>query len=54
MKYIALMILIVVWLLSTFFLAITVIGILVFFIEDENDTVYWFELGKKLINGVVS
>jgi hypothetical protein len=52
MKYIGLTLLSIVWLLSTILLAITFIGILVFFIEDENDEIYWFAYGRKLINGL--
>ena len=50
MKYIGLTLLSIVWLLATFLLAITFIGILVFFIEDENDEIYWFVYGRKLID----
>ena len=52
MKYIGLTLLSIVWLLSTLLLAITFIGILVFFIEDENDEIYWFVYGRKLIDGL--
>jgi ABC-type transport system involved in multi-copper enzyme maturation permease subunit len=50
MKYIGLTLLSIVWLLSTFLLAISIIGTLVFFIEDENDEIYWFVYGRKLIH----
>ena len=50
MKYIGLTLLSIVWLLSTFLLAITLIGILVFIIEDEKNESYWFVYGKKLID----
>ena len=50
MKYIGLALLSIVWLLSTCLLAITVIGILVFIIEDKNDEIYWFVYGRKLID----
>lgn len=52
MKYIGLTLLSIVWLLSTCLLAITVIGILVFIIEDKNDEIYWFVYGRKLIDGL--
>jgi ABC-type transport system involved in multi-copper enzyme maturation permease subunit len=50
MKYIGLTLLSIVWLLSTFLLAISIIGTLVFFIEDENDEIYWCVYGRKLIH----
>ena len=52
MKYVGLTLLSILWLLSTILLAITFIGILVFFIEDENDEIYWFVYGRKLIDGL--
>jgi len=52
MKYIGLTLLSIVWMLSTFLLAITFIGIFVFFIEDKNDEIYWFVYGRKLIDGL--
>jgi len=50
MKYILITLLIIVWLLTTVMLAITVIGLIVFMIEDENDQSHWFVYGRKLLN----
>lgn len=52
MKYIGLTLLSIVWLLSTFLLAITLIGMIVFVFEDKNDEIYWFVYGRKLIDGL--
>ena len=52
MKYIGLTLLSMIWLLLTLLLAITIIGVSVFFIEDENDEIYWFVYGRKLIDGL--
>lgn len=54
MKYLGLTLLTIVWFLSTFLLAITFVGTLVFFIEDENDEIYWFAYGRNLIKGLVA
>lgn len=52
MKYIGLTLLSIVWLLATFLLVITIVGITVFFIEDKNNEIYWFVYGRKLIDGL--
>ena len=44
MKYIGLTLLSIVWLLATFLLVITIVGITVFFIEDKNN-----EIGIKAL-----
>ena len=54
MKYIGLTLLSIIWLLATLLLVATIIGNLVFFIEDENNESYWFVYGKKLIDGMSS
>ena len=51
MKYLSLTILNILWLLTTLVLTISVIGILVFFIDNEQDEPYWFNYGKKLLDG---
>jgi len=39
------------WLLATLLLAISFLGVLIIWLTDAED--YWFELGKKLADGVV-
>ena len=52
MKYISLTLLNIFWMLSTLLLAITFIGVLVFYIEDENGKIYWFVYGRKLLDAM--
>jgi hypothetical protein len=54
MKYILITLLSIVWLLTTVLLAITVIGVIAFMVEDENEQSYWFTYGKKLLNQLIS
>ena len=49
MKYLGLTILNILWIITTLLLAISIIGLLVFFIDDEQDEVYWFSYGRKLL-----
>lgn len=54
MKYILITLLSIVWLLTTVLLAITVIGVIAFMIEDENDQSHWFTYGRRLLNQLIS
>jgi hypothetical protein len=51
MKYLTLTILSLLWMLTTLLLAVSCVGLLVFFIMDEDDEMYWFTYGKKLLDG---
>jgi len=51
MKYLTLTILSLLWILATLVLIISVMGILTFFMENEQDEPYWFSYGKKLLDG---
>jgi len=48
MKYFAITIVLVVWLLATVLLSITIVGIIVFMIEDDNNEIYWFNFALNL------
>jgi hypothetical protein len=54
MKYILITLLSIVWLLTTVLLPITVIGLIVFMLEDENDQCLWFTYGRVLLNALIS
>lgn len=50
MKYLTLTFLITLWIVSTIILGISIIGIVVFTIEDESGGIYWFAYGQKLLD----
>jgi len=50
MKYFVVGLITIGWFLTTIILALSFIGMFTFFVEDKNDEVYWFTLGRKLIN----
>jgi hypothetical protein len=51
MKYLGLTILSLLWILTTLLLAVSCVGLLVFFIPNEEDDIYWFTYGRKLLDG---
>lgn len=51
MKYFALTILSILWMLTTVLLALSVVGIFVLLIDDfKTDEMYWFSYGRKLLD----
>jgi hypothetical protein len=52
MKYFALTILSILWMLTTVLLAVSIIGlpVLLFMIEFETGEIYWFSYGRKLLD----
>jgi hypothetical protein len=51
MKYLTLTILSLLWMLTTLLLSVSCVGLIVFFIANEEDEIYWFSYGKKLLDG---
>jgi hypothetical protein len=54
MKYLIFTLLSIIWLLLTLLLAMTIVGILVFFIENNDDEIYWFAYGRKLLDNLIN
>ena len=54
MKYFVLTLLSIIWMLTTVLLAISCVGLFVFFVEDPKDEVYWFSYGKKLTDKLIN
>jgi hypothetical protein len=54
MKYLIFTLLSIIWLLLTLILAMTIFGIIVFFIENKDDEIYWFAYGRKLLDNLIN
>lgn len=54
MKYFLLILLSIIWMLTTVILAVSCIGIFVFLTEDPKDEVYWFSYGRKLLDKLIN
>jgi hypothetical protein len=54
MKYFALVLLSILWMLTTVLLAVSCIGLFVFLTEDPKDEAYWFSYGRKLIDKLIN
>lgn len=53
MKYICLTLVIILWLLFTFLLTVTILGVTVILLEDKSEKSYWFNYLDKLIEALI-